>query len=357
MRTHDYCIILAGGLGRRLWPTSRVQRPKPFIDFLGVGKTLLQLTFERFAAILPLENIYISTFDDYAPLVREQLPHLAEEQLLLEPVQLSTGPAAAWASWHIAQRDPAACIVASPADQVITNETLFAEELTSVLNFVRREGRPVAMGVAAHKPATCYGYIQRGKMLDNDLFEVKSFTEKPPLEFARTFVDSGEFLWNTGIFLWSAAHAPDAYEQLIPGLVHTDVLISTRQEERRLLERAYPAAEFCSLDSLILERGRDTVVRACHFGWTDVGTWPMLKEMHHADVDGNVVVGGQGVIFQATRQTLVALPEGMGAVVRGLDGFVVSVEGNMLYISPNDEGERPRRLLTEVQVKLGEEYM
>ncbi|MCF0236138.1 MAG: mannose-1-phosphate guanylyltransferase [Bacteroidaceae bacterium] len=357
MRTHDYCIILAGGLGRRLWPTSRAQKPKQFVDFLGTGKSLLQITYERFAAFLPAENIYVATFADYEPWVREQLPQVVDAQLLLEPVQLSTGPMAAWASWHISQRDPQASIVATPADQLITNEHLFVEQVGAALDFVRTEGCYLAMGVKAVEPLTSYGYIQMGQPLGDDRYEVKSFTEKPPAEFAQTFVDSGEFLWNTGLFLWAAATMAPDFEQIIPGLVHADLIVSTREAEQALIDRAYPAAEFCTLDSLVLERSRRTVVQACHFGWTDIGTWPTLKEALPADVDGNATVGSQQVLFQGTCRTLVALPEGMGAVVRGLDGYVVSLEGNMLLIAPNTDGTLPRRLITEVQVRLGEDYV
>lgn len=361
MRTNDYCLILAGGVGRRLWPASREQRPKQFIDFFGVGKTLLQLTYDRFAAFLPKENIYVSTFAEYEPWVREQLPELSPAQILCEPVQLSTGPAAAWASWHIARQHPEACFVATPADQFITNEAAFATEIAQGLDFVRTTDRFLAMSVKATTPMTAFGYIQKdtekGGEVGEHLYKVKSFTEKPPIEFARTFVESGEFLWNTGLFLWKSETMVPHLEQIFPTFPHANHTFATAEEEAALLRRYYPTGAFCTLDSLILERKDDSIVQECSFGWRDVGSWPVMKDALSANVDGNATIGGAGVIFQGTKDTLVCLPEGMGAVVRGLNDFVVVLEGNMLVIMPNNDAALPRRLATEVQVRLGEEFL
>ena len=181
MTNHNYCILLAGGVGKRLWPVSRERKPKQFIDFFGIGKTLLQLTFERFAAFLPIEHIFVSTFTPYVDTVREQLPQLPPQNILAEPTQLSTAPAAAWATWHIARFDPEACIVATPADQFITGENLFAREITAGLEFVSSHNTFLAMSVAAHAPNTAYGYIHKGEELGNQRFSLKTFTEKPPL--------------------------------------------------------------------------------------------------------------------------------------------------------------------------------
>lgn len=357
MRTNDYCLILAGGVGRRLWPVSREERPKQFIDFFGVGKTLLQLTYDRFAAILPPEHIYVSTFVDYEPLVRQQLPMLADEQLLLEPVQLSTGPAAAWASWHIARRDPEACIVTTPADQLITGEPFFAREIAEAFDFVRTHRTVLVMSVKAGAPTTAYGYIQKGDALGGGRYHVKSFTEKPPLEFARTFVESGEFLWNTGLFLWAPDTMRPFFEPLMPGLAGTTALPATREEELALIARYYPEAEFCTLDALLLEREHPAVVQECTFGWRDVGSWQVMKDTLPADVDGNATIGGAGVMLQGTKDTIVSLPPDVAAVVRGLDGYLVALEGNMLLVAPNDDETRPRRLTSEVQVRLGEQFL
>lgn len=357
MRTHDYCIILAGGVGRRLWPASREQRPKQFIDFLGVGRTLLQLTYDRFAAILPPQNIYISTFVDYVPLVQEQLPELPTHQILAEPVRLSTAPAAAWASWHIAQRDSEACFIASPSDQIITAEAVFAQEVCEAFDYVRSQQHFLALSVKSTSPVTTYGYVQKGEALSAHHFTVKSFTEKPPLEFARTFVESGEFLWNTGLFLWQASTMSSELTRIMPGLSNQALIIANPLEEQALVRRCYPAATHQTLDNVVLDQRKDTLVQECHFGWRDVGTWSSMRQTLSLNVDGNACIGGAGVIFQDTRHTLVNLPENMGAVVRGLDGYLVALEGNMLVIMPNDDDTRPHRLATEAQMRLGEEFL
>lgn len=355
MRTHDYCIILAGGQGRRLWPVSRAQHPKQFIDFFGVGRTLLQLTFDRFARFIPQDNIFISTFADYVPLVKAQLPQLAETQILAEPTQLSTAPAAAWASWYIEQHDSDACIVASPADQFITNEAAFEDDLTLGLDYVRQHPEFLALSVKATTPNTAYGYLQKGTNIDERHFTRKSFTEKPPLEFAQTFVESGEFLWNTGLFLWHVRTMSPRVSQLLPGIGLSAVEFS-EEEAQAALQRYYPAAEYDSIDSVLLDRDWPTVVQECKFGWRDVGSWPVMKEVHPTDADGNTAIGGEGVIFQGTSHTLVRLPQGMGAVVRGLDNYVVALEGNMLLISPSEDPARTRQLANTAQLRLGQEF-
>ena len=355
MRTHDYCIILAGGQGRRLWPVSRAQHPKQFIDFFGVGRTLLQLTFDRISRFIPIENIYVSTFVDYVPLVKTQLPELKADQILAEPAQLSTAPAAAWGSWYIGQRDAKACIVASPADQFITNEMVFKQELEQGLDYVRQHPQFLAMSVKASTPNTAYGYLQKGQTIDDCRFTRKSFTEKPPIDFAKTFVESGEFLWNTGLFLWHVQTMAPHVSELLPGIGLSAVQL-TAEEAQTALARYYPAAEYASIDSALLDRDWPTVVQECSFGWRDVGSWPVMKEVHNTDGDGNAAVGGAGVIFQGTRRTLVHLPQGVGAVVRGLDGFVVALEGNMLMITPTDEPAHTRQLANTAQLKLGQEF-
>ena len=357
MTNHNYCILLAGGVGKRLWPVSRERKPKQFIDFFGIGKTQLQLTFERFAAFLPVENIYISTFADYVDTVREQLPQLPPENILAEPTQLSTAPAAAWASWCITRRDPEACFVATPADQFITGEQVFAQEIAQGLDYVRTHDSFLAMSVAAHSPNTAYGYIQKGDDLGDQRFTLKTFTEKPPLEFARQFVASGEFLWNTGLFLWNARTMQPLIGQLIPGLPAIDAALPQGESKAHLLARCYPAAEHCSLDHVVLNNGCPTVVQACTFGWKDVGSWPVMKETLPANVDGNTTIGSNEVLFQGTRQTLVSLPKGVGAVIRGLDGYLVTLQDNMLLITPNEDASRTRLIAGEVQMKLGENFL
>lgn len=358
MRKHDYCIILAGGVGRRLWPVSREHRPKQFIDFFGVGKTLLQLTYERFSSFIKPENIIVSTFAPYAELVREQLPQLLPDNILAEPTRLSTAPAAAWATWHVTRRDPEACFVSTPADQFITCENSFTRDIETGLDFVRSQDNFLAMSVAALTPNTAYGYIQKGRDLGNRRYAVKTFTEKPPEAFARQFVASGEFLWNTGLFLWNAHAMASLVPQLIPGFPSeaTDDF-ADQADEQRLIEQYYPAAEHRSIDNVLLGGEIPVLVQECSFGWKDVGSWPVMQETLPSNVDGNAVIGNGEVLFQGTRRTIVSLPQGMGAVVRGLDGFLVTLQDNILLVTPNEDAARTRLIANEVQMKLGEHYL
>lgn len=366
MNYNNYCVILAGGVGRRLWPVSRQQRPKQFIDFFGTGRSLLQLTFDRVSRFIPSENIYVCTGEEYAELAREQLPELSDEQLLLEPARLSTAPAAAWATWHIARRCPSANVLVTPADQMITGEAVFERELLSALDFVATHDDFLAIGVPAREPNTAYGYIQKGRELGRRLYEVKTFTEKPPIEYATTFVRSGEFLWNTGIFLWNVRTMQRLEDEIIPGISHSDIIITTPEEERQLIRLCYPTATRDTLDCVMLEQQR-MVVHESTFGWSDVGSWPVMSSVLPHTGDGNAVVitppreGAtaleQNVTFKATRDTIVSVPADVAAVVRGLDGFLVALEGNVLVITPNDDPARMRHFSAELQVKHGEECL
>lgn len=360
---------MAGGVGRRLWPVSRQRRPKQFIDFFGTGRSLLQLTYDRVSRFVPQENIYVCTAEEYADLAKEQLPVLTDEQLLLEPVRLSTAPAAAWASWHIGRRNPSANVLVTPADQLITNEAAFERQLLAAFDFVATHDKFLCIGVPAHEPNTAYGYIQKGTEMGRGLYEVKTFTEKPPMEYATTFVRSGEFLWNTGIFLWNVATMQRLEEEIIPGIGHSDVIISSQEEERQLVRLCYPAATRETLDCILLEQ-QPMVVHECSFGWSDVGSWPVMSSVLPHTADGNAVVVTpalppteattpleQPVTFKGTRDTIVSLPEGVKAIVRGLDSFLVALEDNVLVITPNDDPARMRKFSSELQMKYSERFL
>lgn len=360
-RHNSYCIILAGGVGRRLWPVSRKNLPKQFLDFFGSGRTLLQMTYDRFARFIPREHIIVSTFQKYVPLVREQLPDVAAENILAEPVQLSTMPAAVWGAFHILLRDPDACIVTTPADQHIVHDDLFEKDVLDGLDFVAGHKEFLAMGVRPTVPNTAYGYIQMGAATEcPGMYRVKSFSEKPELEFANLFVNSREFLWNTGIFLWGAGAMAEMYKYLPPTVAQymrerkSPIL---GEEEKRMVEHYYPSNSNSSIDLRILEECEHVYVKECNFGWADVGCWPELHEVARKDVDGNTRLGSKKVIFSGTRNTIVSVPDGMGAMVKGLDGFLVAQNENMLVICPNDDPALVRRLADEAQMKLGDEFL
>ncbi len=357
---NNYCIILAGGVGRRLWPCSRKKLPKQFLDIFGVGRTLLQQTYDRFEKIIPKENIFISTYKDYVELVAEQLPEVTADHIMLEPVQLSTAPAVAWASFEVALTNPRANFIVSPVDQCILNEEAFAQDIRDGLAFAQSHNAILALGVQPTTPNTGYGYIQMGEACEGGKFwHVKSFTEKPDLQFAEMFVESGEFVWNTGLFIYSASTVMVHHNKLLPNISQKmtghDFAGTDKEEKRKFFEEFYPASLRQSIDLVLLERCENVVVQKCHFGWADVGSWTQLHEMSHKDADGNTVAGGANVMFVGSANNYVRLPKGTMAAIQDLEGYLVVQDGDVLVICPNDDTSRIRRLVAEAQMKLGNE--
>lgn len=353
----NYCIILAGGIGRRLWPASRKELPKQFIDFFGTGSTLLQQTYARFVHFIPRENIYISTFEDYVPLVREQLPDLPEGNILPEPVQLNTACAAIWANWHVVLEDPEANVIVSPADQLIQNEERFRTQVLEGLKYVSQHDEFLAMGVRPTMPNTAYGYIQMGETVENEkLHRVQSFSEKPEIDYARMFLESGEFLWNTGIFLWKGETMGRCLDEMnnrpqqpVEAVAQQMLTIA---EEVEYVRSSFTDKIPRQIDLFILEHCENVLVYECDFGWADIGCWSELREMSDKDADGNAVSGGSRVIFSGTQRCIVRLPNDMKAVIAGLDNYLVAQEGDVLMICPNDDPNYVRRMINEAQVNL-----
>ncbi len=357
----NYCIILAGGIGRRLWPCSRRNMPKHFIYFFGKGRKIIQQTFYLFERFMHAYHILFSTYKYYLPIVREQLPELPEANILAEPVQLSTAPAAAWASCHVGLFEPDASIVVTPADQYIVNEQRFEEQIMRGFDFVSRHSEFLAIGVKPAIPNTAYGYIQMDEEgEERGMYRVKSFSEKPVPEYARMFVDSGEFLWNTGLFLWRSSTMLSRIESGLAVFGEHKVRSGMGMpltEELEIIRKSYPSSMHRSLDLMILEKCENVYVQQADFGWVDLGCWTELYEVAEKDVDGNAVLSDSKVLLSGCRNNLVRLPDGVAAVIKGLDGFLVAQEGNLLVVCPNDDPSLVRRLVNEVQVKLGDEFV
>lgn len=357
-QTKNYCIILAGGIGRRLWPSSSKDMPKQFLDFFGTGRSLLQQTYDRFARFIPADHILVSTYQDYVELVRTQLPQLPEQNVLPEPVQLNTAAAAIWGTWHAVVADPEASVVVTPADQIIRHPDRFEQAVRSGLDYVAGHPCFLAMGVKPTQPNPAFGYIQMGDALDEarSLYRVQSFSEKPEPDYARMFLDSGEFLWNTGLFLWNGNTMGDCLARLA-GRQSYPVEMVARQMITLAEEVDYVRSIFNyqvprQLDLLILEKCDNVAVMEVDFGWADVGCWPELHAVMPQDVDGNAVSGGAGVFFSSTQRSIVRLPSGRKAVIVGLDNYLVTEENGVLMICPNSSPEFVRRIITEAQMEL-----
>lgn len=364
----NYCIILAGGVGRRLWPASSTTLPKQFIDFFGAGRSLLQQTFDRFKRILPIDHIFISTYEDYVEEVVRQLPELPAANVLPEPVQLSTAPAALWSTYHVKALCPGANIVVTPADQVIQREDIFERQVEEGFRYVETHDEFLALGVHPGVPNTAYGYLQIGEGVNGEgFYRVKSFTEKPAADYAEVFVESGEFLWNTGIFFWNERTLRNRFCELM-GKSEAEIKVQTEakilqeaskgfdhlKEEIDRVRSYYPTEWPRSIDLLLLEHCTNLAVMECHFGWADIGCWSGLYENAPKDADGNAAAGGGDVMFSGTENTLVSLPKGMTAVVNGLKDFLIAQKDNILLVCPNNDEALVRRLINEAQMKLGE---
>ncbi len=359
--SRNFCVILAGGRGRRLWPASRNAYPKQFMDFFGTGKTMLQTTVDRFCKILPKENIYICTCREHLPIVKEQLPCLTDENILVEPIHRNTAPSVAWANMRILKRNPEANIIVSPSDQLVIDEESFFRSVTVGLGYVSENDVLLAMGVKPTRPEPGYGYIQLGDLsCKPDVYRVKSFTEKPERDFAKMFMESGEFYWNTGIFISSARHMIMCFESIFPVVLRNLRLNHpnyTYEEEIAYVEENYPRYPNLSLDYAILEQRRDVFVMKCDFGWADLGTWHAIYEAMSKVDDDNVVLDSL-VEMEDCHNNIIRLPKGRLGVISGLDGYIVVEHENVLMIcKKGDSSSLVRKYASEVQMKYGEEFV
>lgn len=344
--SNNYCVIMAGGIGSRFWPYSRKNKPKQFLDFFGMGRTLLQQTFDRYSKIVPEENIFVATNSQYEELVKEQLPQLSEQQILLEPARRNTAPCVAWASAHIQKMNSDANIIIAPADHLILKEREFVESITKGLEFVAQSSQLLTLGIKPNRPETGYGYIQIADEKLDDFYKVKTFIEKPQLEFAEVFVESDEFYWNSGIFLWKASTILEAFRIHMPEMYEK---IKNNDEDIE----SWPNI---SIDYGIMEKAENVYVQLCNFGWADLGTWGSLHEASPKDQHKNVIINGNTLLYDCNNN-IIAIPEGKLAVLQGLEDYLVADTSNVLLICRKDDESTIRRYVNDVQIKLGDEFV
>lgn len=363
-QSNNYCVILAGGKGRRLWPCSREEQPKQFIDFFGTGRTWLQDTYERFARIIPKDNIFVNTNEAYADLVRQQLPGLHPSRLMAEPIHRGTAPSVAWAAHRIAHFCPDACIAVTPSDLTIIGEERFDRCMERAFDQAAHSDSVFALGVKPTRPEPGYGYIQMGDDVDGctekDVYRVKSFTEKPEREFARMFMQSGEFLWNTGMFVANARHLLGQLRRLLPVVLRnyddTHPTFSC-DEEDRFMHANFPSYPNMSLDCGILEKTEDVCVMDCDFGWADLGTWHSLYEARQKGEGDNVTIDSR-VVLDNAHGNVIKVPKGRMAVVSGIDNCIIAEEGNVLLVCrKEDSSANVRRLVNEIQMRDGDDFI
>ncbi|MDD4395536.1 MAG: mannose-1-phosphate guanylyltransferase [Bacteroidales bacterium] len=358
-----YCIIMAGGVGARFWPMSRTHTPKQFIDILDDGTSLIQKTFRRFEEVCPKENIYIITNRMYADLVKKQLPGLLEEQIVLEPARRNTAPCIAYANYKIKAKNPNAIIVVAPSDHIILKEDVFKEVVTNGLNFVKNNQKLLTIGIRPSSPNTGYGYIQyKEEQVQKEcpsIFPVKIFTEKPALEVAKQFVESGEFLWNAGIFMWSLKEIQTAFEKYLPevdDLFKQGEGLYNTPSETNFINATYQICRNISIDYGIMEKADNVCVYAADFGWSDLGTWGALYTISDKNADANMIAGNKVKTYN-TNNCIINVPKNKAVVIQGLDDYIVVENDNVLLICKKENEQQIRQYVNDVQLDFGEKYV
>jgi len=357
MNHNHYCIIMAGGIGSRFWPVSRQSRPKQFIDILGVGRTFLQMTFDRYAAIIPEQNILIVTSERYYDLVREQLPQLPDENILLEPYKRNTAPCVAYATYKLYKKDPDAVVVVAPSDHLIIGEEGFYETINVALEAAGKNDRLYTIGIDPTRPETNYGYIQINKSAretdkGHDAYEVKTFTEKPNADLAKVFIETGEFFWNSGMFIWSLKAIKAEMERCLPevtSLFEDGEKFYGTDGERDFIRRVYEECPAISIDYGVMEKTQKAWVFLSNFGWSDLGTWESVYEQSTKDAAGNVVKVGKPLIDDVKGSLIIGTDPEKLVVVRGLDNVMVVDLKDVLLVCHRDD-RTVKDVLTDLTV-------
>lgn len=354
---HTYVIIMAGGIGTRFWPFSRTTYPKQFHDVLGTGRTLLQQTADRFTGICPSENLYVVTSEKYKDLCQEQLPQLSDEQVLCEPIGRNTAPCIAYACYKIRQRDSKANIVVAPADHIILKEEEFRRIIRIALDATAERDVLVTLGIQPSRPDTGYGYIQyiaesEAGTSNNAVKKVKTFTEKPHLELAQQFLESGEFVWNAGIFVFNVQAIIKAFTTYLPDLA--EVFDEGRaayytDNEASFIKTAYSLCKNISIDNGVMEKADNVFVVLSDFGWSDLGTWKSLYEVSQKDDSQNVIDGH--VMLYNTQNCIIKTPDHRLVAINGLDGFIVAEFDNVLLICRKEEEQRVKDFVADAKEK------
>lgn len=351
MNKNLYVVLMAGGVGVRFWPYSRNSKPKQFLDVLGTGKSLLQSTLERFLPICPPENIYVVTHEEHVGLVKEQLPQLTPDQILAEPMRKNTAACIAYASYKISRQNKDAVIVVSPADHLILKETEFRNVITKAVEEATGQDKLFTLGIIPTRPETGYGYIQYHTD-ESFAKRVKTFTEKPELELAQTFLESGDFVWNSGIFIWGVQAILNAMRKYLPELaeIFEDAFPKfNTAEEKEVIRTTYLQCKNISIDYGIMEKANNVFMCLGDFSWSDLGSWGSIHEISDKDSNNNVV-SANALIYDTQNCIIKGSPDKL-IVVQGLNGFLVGEFGNVFIVCEKDHEEQFRRFVNDVKSK------
>lgn len=358
MNKNIYVALMAGGVGTRFWPYSRNSHPKQFLDVMGTGKSLLRSTYERFLPICPPENIFVVTHQEHVAITREQIPELTDAQILAEPMRKNTTPCIAYACHKVAKLNPQAILVVSPADHLILNESDFQQTILKASEQAQSQDKLITLGIKPTRPETGYGYIQylEGK---SALKKVKTFTEKPELTLAKKFLDSGDFVWNAGIFIWGVEAFLSAFRKHLPDMAEifdeASEKIST-SEEKSAIETAYAQVKNISIDYGIMEKADNVYVLPSNFAWSDLGSWASLHETLPKDENNNAIIAE--TLLYDTRNSIIKGPDGTLLVVQGLNGYLVGAFDNVVIVCEKDKEDLFRRFVNDLKGKPnGNEYL
>ncbi len=361
MKDHRYCVVMCGGVGSRFWPFSRTDMPKQFLDFFGTGRSLLQLTVDRIKPLVDASHIILVTNKAYEGIIREQLPEVAPSNILLEPARRNTAPCICWAARHIAALDPEASMVILPSDHLVLKEDVFRAALSEGFEFVESGNRLLTMGINPTSPQTGYGYIQRGRAVDGqeNIYKVKTFTEKPNREMAETFIATGEFSWNAGVFMWTAKSILSAFakfdEETLRVFDGGDEYFGTPRESE-FIGKVFSTAPSISIDYSVMEKADNVYVKCCDPGWSDLGTWKALYDTAPHNQSGNVTQNAKVLTYDC-KNSIIASQSDKIIVAAGLEDYIVADTEHALLIYPIKDEQKIRNVVNDVQTRFGEHYV
>ena len=359
MRNNNYCIIMSGGIGNRFWPYSNEKTPKQFLDFFGTGRSLLQSTFDRFNKIIPKENIFVVTNDGYADLTREQLPELTEDQILLEPIRRNTAPCIAYAAFRIQAINSEANIIVAPSDHLILKSDQFIADIKKGLDFVENHDVLLTLGIKPTRPETGYGYIQVCKDEVEGVKKVKTFTEKPNKELAQAFIDSGEFVWNSGIFIWSLKSIMKAFRDHLPDISNRfsdGAHLFNTAKEKKFIDENFPFCPNISIDYGVLEKADNVFVIISSFGWSDLDSWSSLHDASEMDEHKNVNLHNNPLYIESSNNMVITSSKKV-VVIQGLDDYIVADSDHTLLICKKKDEHRIKHFMTDAKFKYGDDVL
>ena len=345
-RNNNHLVIMAGGVGSRFWPMSTEETPKQFIDVLGVGRSLLQLTRDRFESVVPHDNIWVVTNRKYVHMVQQQLPDMPTNHILCEPCRRNTAPCIAYVSWRIKAQDPKANIVVTPSDHIVTDPVEFRRVVSECLDFTADSDAIVTLGMKTSRPETGYGYIQAdlssSSLRNKEIFRVDSFKEKPDLETAKQYIKKNYYFWNAGIFIWNVSTIVNAfrvYQPVMSKLFESLLPIYGTEKEQEEIDRTFPECDNISVDYAIMEKAEEIFVCPADFGWSDLGTWGSLQMQTRKDIYGNACIGNNITLVES-HNCMIHTTQEKKVVVQGLDGYIVAENNDTLLICKLSEEQR-----------------